>query len=252
MGKFAQEFENVIKKFLPPRTERDKVAKQIRWARNEERKRKVWENDRDSYTYDEALMGIGKSLDYVRQHQDELRSNIFVDVGAGKGRAATELGISDLGDGLDLHATNTTHHEEHKFLGKKMHITAAETMSGFEPSTVAYISSVFAAAYSDSPEAVIKTFDEKLVPGGIMKLALKQSRPISSVLYSHTRKLKGSTRFVAALEKLGYKIEENLAVRKSDHGHEVLLAIKPGNSIGMKADEIIDSDYTDWKERRFS
>lgn len=247
MSDIGAELAKVFKKITPTRTERDKVANEIRWARKEERKgnNASWENRRELRNYDEILMGFKKSLDYVRNNFSVLKSKIFVDVGAGMGKAAAQLRQEEWGDDLDIHTTNVTRMQKNN---EQEHLTSAEEMRGFAPESVAYICSVMGVAYSGNPETAMRKLHEILVPGGVMKLAFRDSGRLRKIV-SVARRRQRSDKFIDILLDLGYLPNKDFAVKKN-HGMKVILAIKPGSDLKIRADNLMDQDYQDFWARR--
>lgn len=164
---------------------------------------------------------------------------ISLDVGAGFGEAIKAI-REKYREGLDIYATNLTYNENLvENLGKdKVHVTPAEFMKGFEPQSVTGIIAVASIAYSVSPEFVVQKLNDILIPGGIIKASFR--KPHSGYMAEYG--FQTHHEFTKRLKQLGYDV----AVL-NDY---VVLAIKPGGPLKVRAKSLLKKDLASVKRLR--
>lgn len=166
---------------LSPET-RHELARELRKARLIEMQRIMPDQrlnekrDRTGETYIDHLSGLQGTLNYVTK----LPTAIVVDLGAGSSRAVAQISRSKYGEGLTFLATGIVNDPEiDKHIGRSSYrITPAETMVGFDSSSIGGFISVYGpfehSAYLDQ---VLERTDELLVPDGIIKLCIMKKMP---------------------------------------------------------------------------
>jgi len=221
--------------------ERDRIVKQIRWARGIEEDRHIV-LERTLVGYIGNLRGLKHLLEYLRQQTSNLKSNTILDVGAGLTIAISELERLPLGKGFNFLATVLKGHPEIEVhLGmERVHITSVERLRGVRNKSIACVLGVFSIAYSASPRLAIQQIDRVLVPGGILKASFQHSEFVEE-----EHKIRTHHEFTSTLKELGYDVA---IIENTDDEAEIVLAIKPGLN-GISAKELINQDNEDWEEQ---
>lgn len=200
---------------------RDAAAAKIRQARTKERTGTPYNVDRPGWQYVGELAGVENLFAYVRN----LPSKIILDIGAGTTSAIAEIADNEMAKGLQFKATVLRSRAEitNNLGSENIHITSAEMLRGIADTSVGAIIAVHSLRYSAAPELAAKSIDRVLVPGGVFKGA----------------KLKDSFGpILDTLSALGYDIAEH----EKWGGADIMLAIKPGNTSGNAAEEILKAD----------
>lgn len=183
--------------------------------------------------YIRTLYGIEGTFSYLNALGT---SNKIVDVGAGFGEAI--LGITrEYGGNLEVYGTNLTYNPNlTENLGKgRASVTPAEFMKGFEDESIAGIIAVNSIAYSVAPKLVIQRLDQILVPGGVIKATFRNPKRSDMEEYG----FQTHNAFTKYLKELGYDV----ALFRDC----VVLAIKPGGELNVKARTLLEEDLESYK-----
>lgn len=193
----------------------------------------IYAVSRDALDYLLGLDGLAGSFEYIKQ----LKSNVVVDVGTGKGLAWSKL-AQKYGDGLDFWATNLVY-DKHlvDLFGNRIKFTPVEFMKGFADESVAGVVAMKSIAYSSSPERAMGEIDRILVPGGLIKASFRGPEE-SGVIDLNYQK---HDEFTKNLKSLGYDVEVV--------DNEIVLAIKPGG--GVRAKDILAKDLESVEQKPF-
>ncbi len=242
------------------RSQRDALAKQLRDVRRYEKMVEPLKaidgytlNRKDS-EYVSLLSGIEQTLKYLLALSQETNSRVVVDTGTGHGQAWQDLATSPLNPGLEFEATALN---MSKLLRKvweggrvKVRITTAERMRGYKPESVLGVFAVSSLTYVLDQPTVARKLDEILVPGGVIKAVYP---PFPGSIHTHGSDdysmpdLKVWTAFQSELRILGYDIKTMNRTNKG--GAAVILAIKPGGEVPVKAKELLKADLDDYERQ---
>lgn len=161
---------------------REEIADDVKRIRKVERtvvmpdKRLNEKRNRPAGEYVENLRGLQATLDYVRN----LPIKKIVDLGAGTSRAIAKISHTEYGEGIEFMGTGIVLDPEiDKNIGRENYrITPAETMRGFEPSSVGGFISVYGPfEHSAHVRQVLEKAHELLIPGGILKFCVMKNVP---------------------------------------------------------------------------
>lgn len=189
-----------------------------------------YEADRNGVQYLLLLQGVAGAFDLARSLGS---SSTILDVGAGTTRGIHDLSRAHFAHDLDfqatvLHPARTV--SRHLGMGKT-HITPVEYLQGISDNSIAAVLGVGSIAYSVAPDYAMRRVNEVLVPGGIIKSTFNHTGN-AVVLRKHDA-------FSDELRELGYDI----AIAETNSGSwHVLLAIKPGGSRQVSAQELLAQD----------
>lgn len=198
-----------------------------------ERGEAVYAVNRDALAYLLGFGGLTESFKYIKQ----LKSNVVVDIGTGKGLAWSEL-AGKYGNGLEFWATNLVY-DKHlvDLFNDRVKFTPVEFMKGFTDESVGGVIAMKSIAYSASPEMAMRAIDRILVPGGLIKASFRGPEESGIVDLGYQTHHK----FTESLKSLGYDI--------GVLGDEVVLAVKPGG--GVKAKDILTKDLESVEQKPF-
>lgn len=201
--------------------ERNDAARKIRSARTAEREGDPYNINRTGWRYLQQLAGAQHLFDYVKS----LKSQTVLDIGAGTTLASSELQQSQLGHDLHFEATVLRNRPEiENNLGEeRVHITSAEVLRGVPDESVGCVIAVFSVDYSDAPGLVAGSIDRVLVAGGAVKIS------------GYSRIF---PQFYDQFERRAYDIDSDEVWGE----YRVILAIKPGNTSGISAKELLKLD----------
>ncbi len=214
-------------------SERQNVLEGLQKVVKAEKGESAYTVNRGAIDYLFGLDGLIGSFEYIKQ----LKSNIVVDVGTGKGLAWSEL-AKKYGDGLDFWATNLVY-DKHlvDLFGDRIKFTPVEFMKGFSDESVGGVMAMKSIAYSSSPERAIAEIDRILVPGGLIKASFRGPEESGVIDLDYQK----HDEFTKNLKSLGYDVEVI--------GEEVVLAIKPGGEI--RAKDILAKDLESVEQKPF-
>lgn len=217
---------------------RDRAAAQITSAIQQERKKEMKTN-RSGSDYIRSLLGVRHLLEYVKGS-----GNHFVlDCGAGNTKGIGQISRSTMGGGLQFHATILRHldKEVESHLGRRFTFRSPiETLRVLEGREYGAMIALNSLAYSETPELAIQSLDSHLTQGGVLKATFVKPHNWHRLSGWNTHE-----GFSRQLSLLDYDLA--IASNTADKEVDVLVAIKPGGTIGAK--ELLESDMSDWKQQ---
>lgn len=212
---------------------RNAIATQLKEVRVIERAG-LYKTERTGGEYIGDLLGVQYLFNYVRTLGT---SNTILDVGSGTTNGIYDLAISSFGEGLQFEATviNRISFLVSLNLGNdRTHTTSVEVLNGIPDTSMGGVLGVSSVGYSDEPSLAVGSINRVLVPGGAFKgTFLKSNISGDQNMYG----LKTYAAFKEAFEALGYDVDTENSIKE-----DILLAIKPGGTTEVTANELLQKD----------
>lgn len=238
------ELETTVPQLPIDHPDRVEVDQALRYFTNMDLSRSYVFN-RGAHHYVAILHGLSYLFDYLRQVGT---SNRIVDIGGGITRAAYQLSLDPMTQGLEVWATVLRKEPAMlRFLHPLRVIeTSVEYLDGIDKESVVGVLSTVSIGYSVAPEYAIRRIDEILVPGGVIKATFNNGDFSMAEFKKHNR-------FTTELARLGYDVETHPhKVVSMEPPWSVVLAVKPGQNSGISAKELFQRDLNDEDNQRRS